>query len=80
MKTIKIIFKGKSEKLANALYISIITKLKEDKLVVIEDKFNAIQSQMQTVLSVLSSINTQEGKQEIAKGKWIKWENMKDHV
>lgn len=42
-------------------------KKKEDKLKQIEEKFNAMQSQMQTVLSVLSSINTPEGKQEIAK-------------
>jgi hypothetical protein len=40
---------------------------KEDKLEMMEEKFNSMQSQMQTVLSVLSSISTQEGKQEIAK-------------
>jgi integrase/recombinase XerD len=42
-------------------------KKKEDKLKQIEEKFNLMQSQMQTLLSVFSSINTQEGKQEIAK-------------
>jgi hypothetical protein len=42
-------------------------KEKEDNLLQMEEKFNVMQSQMQTVLSVLSSIKTQEGKQEIAK-------------
>jgi integrase len=42
-------------------------KKNEDKLEMMEEKFNAMQSQMQTLLSVLSSINIQEGKQEIAK-------------
>jgi len=42
-------------------------KEKENKLSQMEEKFNTMQSQMQTVLSILSSVNTQKGKQEIAK-------------
>jgi hypothetical protein len=42
-------------------------KENEDKLEMMEEKFTAMQSQMQTILSVLSSINTENGKQEIAK-------------
>ncbi|MGH9985347.1 MAG: hypothetical protein ACRD8W_15510 [Nitrososphaeraceae archaeon] len=42
-------------------------KRKEDKLTKMEERFNLMQSQMQTLLSVLSSIETQEGKQEIAR-------------
>jgi ribosomal protein L37E len=33
----------------------------------LEERFNTMQSQMQTLLSTFSSMNTQEGKQEIAK-------------
>jgi hypothetical protein len=39
---------------------------KEDELKVMKEQFNAIQSQMQTLLSVLGS-TSQEGKQEIAR-------------
>ena len=41
-------------------------KQKEDKLASIEERFNNMQSQMQSLISVLSSAG-QEGKQEIAK-------------
>ena len=41
-------------------------KKKEDKLAVIEDKFNTMQSQMQTLLSIIGSVNSREQKQEIA--------------
>ena len=39
---------------------------KEDKLAVMEDKFNTMQSQMQTLLSIIGSVNSREQKQEIA--------------
>jgi integrase/recombinase XerD len=39
---------------------------KEDELKVMKERFNSIQSQMQTLLSILGS-TSQEGKQEIAK-------------
>jgi hypothetical protein len=42
-------------------------KKKEDKLTVIEDKFDRMQSQIQDMLAILSSVNTQWGKEEIAK-------------
>lgn len=41
-------------------------KNKEDKLIMMEERFNIMQSQMQNLISVLSSAG-QEGKQEIAK-------------
>jgi hypothetical protein len=39
---------------------------KEDELKVMKEQFNSIQSQMQTLLSILGS-TSKEGKQEIAK-------------
>ena len=42
-------------------------KKKEDKLAVIEDKFNIMQSQMQSLLSIMGSVNNGEQKREIAK-------------
>ena len=42
-------------------------KKKEDKLAVMEDKFNTMQSQMQALLSIIGSVNSGEQKQEIAK-------------
>lgn len=42
-------------------------KKKEDRLEMMEDRFNIIQSQMQTLLSALASMNTKEGKIEIAR-------------
>jgi hypothetical protein len=39
---------------------------KEDELKVMKEQFNAMQSQMQTLLSILGS-TSQEGKQEITK-------------
>ena len=41
-------------------------KNKEDKLIMMEERFNIMQSQMQNLISVLTSAG-QEGKQEIAK-------------
>jgi ribosomal protein L40E len=41
-------------------------KKKEDKLAAMEDKFNTMQSQMETLVNILSSVKTQKGKQEIA--------------
>lgn len=41
-------------------------KQKEDQLKAMKEQFNSIQSQMQTLLSILGS-TSQEGKQEIAK-------------
>ena len=40
---------------------------RDNELNVMKEQVVSMQSQMQTVLSILSSINTQEGKQEIAK-------------
>ena len=42
-------------------------KKKEDKLAVMEDKFIEMQSQMQTILSIMSSANSQDIKEQIAK-------------
>jgi hypothetical protein len=42
-------------------------KIKEDKLTVMENKFNAMQLQMQSLLTIMSSINNGEQKREIAK-------------
>jgi ribosomal protein L40E len=42
-------------------------KKKEDKLAVMEDKFNEIQSQMQALLSIIGSVKSGEQKREIAK-------------
>ena len=42
-------------------------KRKDDKLAVMEQRFNAIQSQMEILVSTISSIKIQEEKQEIAK-------------
>jgi hypothetical protein len=41
-------------------------KKKEDKLAAMEDKFNTMQSQMQALVNILSSVKIQKGKQEIA--------------
>ena len=41
-------------------------KQNEDKLAMMEERFNTMQSQMQSLISVLSSVD-QEGKQEIAR-------------
>ena len=41
-------------------------KTKEDKLAVMEDKFNTMQSQMQSILSIMGSVNNGEQKREIA--------------
>ncbi len=41
-------------------------KKKEDKLAVMEDKFNLMQSQMQSILSIMGSVNNGEQKREIA--------------
>jgi hypothetical protein len=40
---------------------------RDNELNAMKEQVVSMQSQMQTVLSILSSINTQEGKQEIAK-------------
>ena len=42
-------------------------KKKEDKLAVMEDKFIEMQSQIQTILSIMSSANSQDVKEQIAK-------------
>ena len=42
-------------------------KKKEDKLADMEDKFIELQSQMQTILSIMSSANSQDIKEQIAK-------------
>ena len=40
---------------------------RDNELNAMKEQVVSMQSEMQTVLSILSSINTQEGKQEIAK-------------
>jgi hypothetical protein len=42
-------------------------KKKEDKLAVMEDKFIEMQSQMQTILSIMSSADSQDIKEQISK-------------
>lgn len=42
-------------------------KKKQDQLEMMEERFNNMQSQMQSLLTILGSINQPEGKQEIAK-------------
>ena len=42
-------------------------KRKEDKIAAIEDKFNVMQLQMQSLLSIMGSVNNGEQKQEMAK-------------
>jgi UTP-glucose-1-phosphate uridylyltransferase len=42
-------------------------KKKDDKLAIMEDKFNVMQTQMQSLLSIMGSVNNGEQKREIAK-------------